>query len=213
MTVWAVVVAAGDATRFGGLKQYERLAGRRVIDWSLDSARAVCDGVVLVVPPALADRSEPGADVVVGGAATRPGSVRCGLEAVPPSAEVVVVHDAARPLAPASLFLSTVAAVRAGADGAVCAVPVDDTVKRVEDGEVRETVDRRGLWTAQTPQAFSAAVLRDAHRGLPEGTDDAALVEAAGGRVVVVGGDARNLKLTRPGDLAVAQALLATLAS
>lgn len=210
--VWGVVVAAGRADRFGRAKQYEPLGGRRVLDWSLDAARSACDGLVLVVPETAAERAEAAADVVVTGASTRSGSVRRGLAAVPVDAQVVVVHDAARPLAGASLFRSSVEAVREGADGALCALPVGDTLKRVEGTLVVETVERRGLWAVQTPQAFRAPVLRRAHAAESDATDDGALVEALGGRVVVVEGDPRNLKLTRPGDLVVAEALLATLA-
>lgn len=210
--MWAVVVAGGSATRYGRPKQYEQLGGRRVLDWSLAAARPSCDGVVLVVPEGMDDRPEPGAEVVVGGGPTRAGSVRRGLAAVSGDADVIVVHDAARPLATAALFASAVDAVRAGADGAVCAIPVDDTVKRVDGVVVVQTVDRRGLWAVQTPQAFGAGALRRAHAGEPEANDDAALVEGAGGRVVVVGGDRRNLKLTRPDDLVVAEALVITLA-
>jgi 2-C-methyl-D-erythritol 4-phosphate cytidylyltransferase len=206
-----VVVAAGGGARFGGPKQYALLAGRRVLDWSLDAARASCDGVVAVVPPDRAAQHEAAADVVVSGGATRSASVRNGLGAVAPDADVIVVHDAARPLATVVLFESVVVAVRAGADGAVCAVPVADTLKRVDAAVVVETLDRRPLWAAQTPQAFAAPALRRAHAGGPEATDDATLVEACGGRVVVVAGDPRNLKLTRPADLIVAEALLATL--
>jgi len=99
MSVWAVVVAAGTGVRFGTAKQYEQLGDRRVLDWALERARAVADGVVLVVPPERAGESELGVDAVVGGAETRAGSVRAGLAAIPHEAEVVVVHDAARPLA------------------------------------------------------------------------------------------------------------------
>ena len=210
--VWAIVVAGGGGRRFGGPKQFEDLHGRRVLDWSLAAARAACDGVVAVVP---ADRlagesahheSERG---TVAGGATRSGSVRAGLAAVPADAEIVVVHDAARPLAGAELFHRVVAAIRAGADAAVPGVPVADTVKRVKDGRVVATVDRSDLVGVQTPQAFRAGVLRQAHAGDPEATDDAALVEALGGAVVVVEGDPRNLKLTSPDDLTVARALLA----
>jgi 2-C-methyl-D-erythritol 4-phosphate cytidylyltransferase len=210
VTVWAVVVAAGIASRFGRLKQFEQLGSRRVVDWSLEAARAVCDGVVLVVPPG-APLDEPAADAVVQGAATRSGSVRRGMTAVPDDANVIVVQDAARPLAGAGLYQAVVAVVRDGADGCICAVPVSDTLKRVEDGVVAHTVDRHSLWAVQTPQAFAPDALRRAHQGEPEATDDAALVEAIGGKVVVVEGDHRNLKLTRPGDLAVAEALLGTL--
>jgi 2-C-methyl-D-erythritol 4-phosphate cytidylyltransferase len=205
--VWAIVVAGGGGRRFGGPKQFEDLHGRRVLDWSLAAAAAACDGVVPVVPAdRLADEPAPGA---VAGGATRSGSVRAGLAAVPGDAEIVVVHDAARPLAGAELFRRAVAAVRAGADAAVPGVPVADTVKRVEDGRVVETVDRSRLVAVQTPQAFRAAALRRAHAGDPEATDDAGLVEAMGGTVAVVEGDPRNFKLTSPDDLVVARALLA----
>jgi len=205
---WAIVVAAGQGSRFGRPKQYEPLAGRRVLDWSLDAARLSCDGVVLVVPADRAYDAEPGATAVVVGGASRSESVRNGLAAVPADAAVVVVHDGARPLATSALFDAAAGAVRAGAAGAICAVPVTDTVKRVSGSEVAETLDRRHLVAVQTPQAFDAAALRKAHAGRPEATDDAALVEAVGGRVVVVPGDVHNLKITNPEDLLVAEALL-----
>jgi 2-C-methyl-D-erythritol 4-phosphate cytidylyltransferase/2-C-methyl-D-erythritol 2,4-cyclodiphosphate synthase len=118
-----------------------------------------------------------------------------------------VVHDAARPLAGPELFRAVIAAVRAGAAGAVCAMPVTDTMKRVQGDTVLGTLDRTGLWAVQTPQAFGAGVLRAAHAGDGEATDDAALVEALGEPVVVVPGLAANLKLTEPQDLARAEVL------
>ncbi len=206
-SVWAIVVAGGGGLRFGGPKQFEDLHGRRVLDWSVAAARGACDGVVVVVP---ADRAATSGDSgVVAGGATRSASVRAGLAAVPADADIVVVHDAARPLAGPELFHRTVAAVRDGADAAIPAIPVTDTVKEVDGGRVVATVDRSRLVTVQTPQAFRAAILRRAHAGDPDATDDAALVEAMGGRVVVVEGDPRNLKLTSPDDLLVARALLA----
>lgn len=203
-TVWVVVVAAGAGSRFGRPKQYEALAGRRVIDWSLDAARASADGVVLVVPGDRIGDRETGADIVVAGATTRSGSVRAGLDAVPAAADVIVVHDGARPLAGPPLFAAVVAAVDAGADAALPGVPVTDTIRRRDGG----IVDRGDLLAVQTPQAFRAAALRRAHSGAPEATDDVSLVEAAGGKVVVVEGDPRNLKITHPDDLVVAAALL-----
>ncbi len=200
--VWAIVVAGGTGHRFGRPKQFEDLLGRRVLDWSLAAAVATCEGVVPVLP---ADSLEPGAEP---GGPTRCASVRAGLAAVPSDAEIVVVHDAARPLAPPDLFERVVAAVMAGADGAVPGVAVADTLKRVADDRVVETVERAGLVAVQTPQAFRAEILRRAHAGEPEATDDAALVEAAGGMVVVVEGDRRNLKLTSPDDLVMARALV-----
>ena len=206
MSVWAVVVAAGAGTRFGGPKQYEVVAGRRLLDWSLDAARAAADGVVLVVAADAVDRPEPGADAVVAGGATRSASVRAGLAAVPADADIVVVHDAARPAASVGLFERVIHAVRSGADAAVPGIPVVDTVKRVHGDVVVETLDRASLVAVQTPQAFRAAVLR---RVDGDATDDAALVEAAGGRVVVVPGDPANLKVTAPEDLDRVAAALA----
>jgi 2-C-methyl-D-erythritol 4-phosphate cytidylyltransferase len=148
-----------------------------------------------------------GATAVVPGGATRSASVRCGLAAVPAAAQVVLVHDAARPLASPELFGRVVAAVRAGAGAAVPVVPVADTIRDVDGG----VIDRERLRAVQTPQGFDAAALRAAHAGSPEGTDDAGLVEATGGRVVLVEGEPTNLKITGPHDLAVA-GLLAQLA-
>jgi 2-C-methyl-D-erythritol 4-phosphate cytidylyltransferase len=147
------------------------------------------------------------AAAVVGGA-TRSASVRAGLAAVAPSATIVVVHDAARPLASPALFEAVIGAVRRGADAAVPAVPVPDTVKRVDGDEVVETVARDELVVVQTPQAFRADALRAAHTGGADATDDAALIEAADGRVVIVPGERANLKVTTPADLVMAAAIL-----
>jgi 2-C-methyl-D-erythritol 4-phosphate cytidylyltransferase len=203
--VWTIVVAAGAGSRFGGAKQFADLGGRRVVDWAWATATTASDGVVVVVPP---DRAEPG---TVAGGATRAESVRKGLAAVPPEAAVLVVHDAARPFAGVELFAAVIAAVRAGADGAVPAITVADTIKQVDgDGVVVATPDRDALVAVQTPQAFRADVLRRAHAGGAEGTDDAALVEAIGGRVVTVPGDPVNRKLTLPEDLEWARQRAAT---
>jgi 2-C-methyl-D-erythritol 4-phosphate cytidylyltransferase len=199
---WAIVVAAGSGRRFGGAKQYERLGDRRVIDWSLATARACSDGVVAVVAEGCDD--EAAADRTVTGAATRSGSVRAGLAAVPDQAEVIVVHDAARPLASAQLFADVVGAVRDGADAALPGVPVSDTLRH-RDGTL---VDREELVAVQTPQAFAADRLRAVHTAEPEATDDASLIQAAGGTVVVVPGEPANRKITDPDDLVVAAALL-----
>lgn len=202
--VWTIVVAAGSATRFGRPKQYEPLGDRRVLDWSLRAARSASDGVVLVVAPDHADAPEPGADHVVAGQATRSGSVRAGLGAVPDDARVVLVHDGARPLAGADLFGSVVAALGQGADAVVPAVPVVDTVRSRTTG----VVDRSDLVIVQTPQAFGAEALRAAHHGGDESTDDASLVEASGGTVLLVPGTPTNIKITYPTDLLLAEALL-----
>ncbi|HEX6381867.1 MAG TPA: 2-C-methyl-D-erythritol 4-phosphate cytidylyltransferase [Acidimicrobiia bacterium] len=210
--VWAIVVAGGSGSRFGDAapKQFLDLGGLRLIDWALAAASAACGGVVAVLPAAHLDATLPPGVVSVAGGSTRSGSVRAGLEAVPADAAVIVVHDAARPLADSALFERVIAAVRAGADGAVPGVPVADTIKRVDpaDGLVLETLDRPTLRAIQTPQAFAAGALRQAHAGGGDATDDAALVEVAGGRVVVVEGDPSNLKVTGPEDLVRAEDLL-----
>ncbi len=214
MSVWAVVVAAGSGSRFGAQKQFASIGGRPMVAWSVVSARSVADGVVVVLPeadPGLhgdVDRLH-GADLGVPGGATRAASVRSGLHAVPEDADVVVVHDGARPLASPALFRAVVDAVSAGADAVVPGLAVTDTLKRVVDGDVVDTVARDGLVGVQTPQAFRAEVLRRAHDGEPDATDDAALVEAVGATVRVVPGDPRNLKVTTPADLEIAQALAA----
>ena len=205
--VWGIVVAAGWGERFGGPKQFSDLGGARVVDHAVETAATACDAVVVVVPDAAAWQGARVAAVVNGGS-TRAASVRAGLAAVPHDAEIIVVHDAARPLAGVALFESVIDAVRAGADGAVPGIAVADTLKRVEDVRVTATVDRVGLVAVQTPQAFRAAALRAAHAGRADATDDAALVEALGGEVVVVPGDPRNLKVTGPADLMIAAALL-----
>ncbi len=207
--VWGVVVAGGSGRRFGAPKQFALLAGRPVVEWSVLACRSVADGVVLVLPPGATSRH--GADVVVPGGPTRSASVRHGLEAIPADATVVVVHDGARPLADPALFQAVVEAVGEDAPGAICAVALADTVKRVggEPPVVQATLARADLVAVQTPQAFLADVLRQAHVDGPDATDDAALLEALGATVRVVPGDPRNLKLTTPADLAYAEHLLA----
>lgn len=205
-STWVIVVAAGSGSRFGGAKQYAPLLGRRVVDWSLEAARSVADGVVLVVPPDRAGEHEPGADRVVAGGATRSASVRAGLSAVPVDATVVLVHDGARPVASHALFRAVVDAVLAGAEVAVPVQPLVDTVT----DEHGVPVDRDALRAVQTPQGFAADVLRRVHATEPEATDDASLVVAAGGRLRQVSGERWNLKVTEPDDLHVAETILET---
>ncbi len=204
---WTIVVAAGGGTRFGGAKQFARLGGVSVLERAVGVARESSDGVVVVLPDGAQWQPPAGVHTATGGA-TRSDSVRSGLDLVPADAAIVVVHDAARPLATRRLFAAVIDAVRAGADAAIPAIAVSDTIKRVDDGHVVETLPRAGLVAVQTPQAFRAAVLRDAHATDGIDTDDAALVEARGGRVVVVEGERRNFKLTLADDLELAQALL-----
>ena len=205
--VWCIVVAGGTGRRFGSMKQFELLAGSRVIDRSVRIAAEVCDGVVVVLPEQVL--GTPGstvdhADAVVAGGDTRAASVRAGLSRVPPDAQVVLVHDAARPLASVGLFRRVVAAVRAGSDAVVPAIEVVDTIRAVDGG----VVDRARLRAVQTPQGFRADVLRRAHATESEATDDAGLVENCGGHVTLIEGERTNLKLTDPADIDVATAWL-----
>lgn len=203
--VWTIIVAGGRGERFGVVKQYEPLAGGRVIDLAREAAESVSDGVVLVVPAADVEREHG-----VAGGSTRSASVRSGLAAVPAEATIVCVHDAARPLATPALFARVCAAISAGADAAVPAVAVRDTIKVVDGaGVVVATPDRAGLVAAQTPQGFRAAALRRAHASGAEASDDAALVERLGGRVVTVPGEPWNRKITDPDDLEWARRHLA----
>ncbi len=207
MRTWTIVVAAGSGARFGASKQFARVNGRRAVDRAVEVAAEACDGVVVVLPAGESWAGPPVAAHVPGGA-SRSASVRAGLAAVPADVEVILVHDAARPLARRELFDRVVeAVVKGGADGAVPALPMTDTVKQVDGDHVADTIDRSELVVVQTPQAFRADRLRAAHGGKPDGTDDAELVERAGGKVVVVDGEPTNIKLTQPTDLAVAEAL------
>jgi len=204
MSVAAVVVAGGRGSRFGSAKQFADLDGETVSAHSVRLARSVASSVVLVVPEGYRGSGE-GADLVVIGGPTRASSVRAGL-AECTEADIVVVHDAARPLASSDLFGAVVDAVIGGADAAVPGLAITDTVKLVVHDEgvsvIRDTVPREDLVTVQTPQAFRRDVLVRAHASDPEATDDAALVEALGARVVVVPGEPGNIKITEPQDLA-----------
>jgi 2-C-methyl-D-erythritol 4-phosphate cytidylyltransferase len=213
--VWSIVVAGGSGRRFGQLKQFSPLAGRPVLEWAVEACRLHSAGVVLVLPSdaARSDGPQHGADIVVAGGPSRAASVGRGLAAVPEVAEVVLVHDAARPLTTPATFEAVLGALAEdGVDGVVPGVPVHDTIKQVDSFQtVTATLDRATLVAVQTPQGFRAAALRRAHSadGTEGATDDAVLVEATGGRVRVVPGDPGNLKITTPDDLALAERLLA----
>jgi 2-C-methyl-D-erythritol 4-phosphate cytidylyltransferase len=202
---WAIVVAAGGGTRFGAEKQFATLGSETVLDRAVRVAASACQGVVVVLPAG----AQPMTGVITAeGGATRSASVRAGLACVPDDVEIIVVHDAARPLASPQLFKRVIDAVAAGADGAVPAIPVVDTLKRMHNERVVETVDRTDVVAVQTPQAFRASSLRAAHASNDDATDDAATVEAAGGTIVIVPGERQNLKLTVADDLDVIRALI-----
>ena len=216
--VWAIVVAAGEGNRFGDAKQFQPLGDRCVIDWTVRGAARCCQGVVVVLPegrtvgedawaPSPGPSGCGGGEVaVVAGGVLRSDSVRCGLSLVPGDAGIVLVHDGARPLAGDAVFMRVIQAVRGGADAAVPVIDLTDTIRRRGGG----VADRSEFVAVQTPQAFRADVLRAAHATGADATDDATLVEAAGATVTMVAGDSRNLKITEPHDLAVAEMLLRT---
>jgi 2-C-methyl-D-erythritol 4-phosphate cytidylyltransferase len=217
LTTWAIVVAGGDGARLGAdrPKAFVGLGDRVLLAWSvemLDEHPAV-DGIVLVVPagweePATLladDRAAGKVAAAVAGGPSRSQSVAAGLAEVPDDADLIVVHDAARPFATAELVTRVLSGL-ADAEGAVPGVAVTDTIKRVAGGRVAETPPRASLVAVQTPQAFTAAALRrayavDAER-LAAATDCASLLEAQGAAVAVVDGDPGNIKITTTDDLA-----------
>lgn len=219
----AIVLAAGSGERLGSSvpKAFVGLGGRPMLAHAVASALAcpAVDAVVVAAPAGSEELAhaalEPfGTHAVVTGGESRQASVRAALGAIPEGVGVVVCHDAARPLATPALFSAVIAALgTSGADGAVPIVPVADTVKRIRDGVVVGTEPREELGLAQTPQAFRTPALRDAHaRGEAAGatfTDDAAVLEWAGYRVVPVDGEPSNFKITTAEDLARAERLLA----
>lgn len=219
-------MAGGAGRRFGSMKQFEELGGRRVIDHAVEHALESSDAVVVVVPTDdveiesvhFGSHVDAGTIVVVAGGPTRTSSVRHGLKAVTDEAEIVLVHDAARPFASIALFESVIHAVESGSDGAVPGLPMVDTVKMIEVRDVPRmggvfpqvvsTPDRATLVSVQTPQGFRADVLRRAYESEIDSTDDSALVEAIGGTVIVVPGEADNRKITHVEDLAWARSVL-----
>lgn len=221
MSTWAVVAAAGRGERLGSdrPKAFARLGDRPLLAESLERLDACewIDSIVVAAPegweePVILLAEELGCGKVsasVTGGASRAESVRAAMAEVPQDASVVLVHDAARPLVPDEVVERVLAPLSDGWDGAVPAIPLADTVKRVAKDAVVETVDRSELVAVQTPQAFAAPVLREALSGeIAAASDCASLVEARGGRIKVVEGDPRLLKVTQPSDLDLIKALL-----
>ncbi len=213
----AVIVAAGSGSRAGGAKQWRALSGKPVARWSLEAFQAAGAAEVVVViaagdeaQAATAFAGLSGWRAVTGGA-DRAASVRAGLEALTAAPDMpVLVHDAARPLLTPAHVRQLLDALP-NSDGAILALPVADSLRRGADGLLAEGVDRDNLWRAQTPQAFPLGVLRAAYDDLPPGdspTDEADVVRRAGGKVRLVSGDPRLMKLTFPEDFAMAEALV-----
>jgi 2-C-methyl-D-erythritol 4-phosphate cytidylyltransferase len=204
MSVVGLIPAGGSGERLGAdrPKAFVVCAGRPLVEWSVEALSAVCSRVVVAVPAGL----EQPPDRVTAGA-TRSASVRNALAAAP-EATVVVIHDAARPMVTADLVARCVAALD-GVDGAIAASPVSDTIHVASpDLLIADSPDRSTLWAAQTPQVFSADVLRRAHDSKEEVTDEASLVASIGATVRLIEGPSDNIKVTTPTDLRLAEALL-----
>jgi 2-C-methyl-D-erythritol 4-phosphate cytidylyltransferase len=223
LSTWAVLVAAGRGERLGGdrPKAFAPLRGRPLLAESLERLEASdwVDAVVVVAPeeweePSILVAEELGCGKVtatVTGGPSRADSVRLGVAEADGGAVAILVHDAARPLLSQDVLERVLGALGSGWDGAVPGLPVADTIKRMEGEQVAETLPRGELVAVQTPQAFAAPALRSALDGdIANASDCASLVEARGGRVTVVPGDPRLLKVTTPEDLALVETWLAT---
>ena len=221
MSVWAVLAGAGRGERLGSdrPKAFARLGGRPLLAESLERLEGSewIDAIVIAAPPEWEEPSILVAEEIaatkvssaVTGGDTRSESVRLALADVPGDAAAVLVHDAARPLVPDEVIERVLAPLGEGWDGAVPVLPLSDTVKRVDGERVVETLPRGELVAAQTPQAFTAEVLRQALAGdVSAATDCASLVEARGGRVKAVAGDPKLLKVTDAEDLALVESWL-----
>ena len=217
-----MLAAAGRGERLGSdrPKAFARLAGRPLLAESLERLETSewIGAIVLVVPPGWEEPSillaeELGCGKVtasIPGGATRGDSVKLGLAEIADDAAAVLVHDAARPLVTDDVIQRVLEPLASGFDGAVPALPVADTIKRVADATVVETLPRAELVAVQTPQAFEPSILRRAFAGdVAASSDCASLVEAAGGRIAVVPGEQRLLKVTGPEDLALVESWLA----
>ena len=228
MKTSAIIVAAGSGVRLGSdvPKAFVKLAGRTMLSYSLVTVRQVSsiDEVVITIPEGFETAAR--AEVVAAGlgipvkitpgGVERQDSVRIALELTSAESDLVIVHDAARPLATPAIFESCLtAAIRTGA--AIAAIPVSDTLKGVTDSAITATIARANLWQAQTPQAFRRDLLIAAHkhaiRDKTIATDDADLVERTAARVEVVEASTTNIKITTPSDLAIVEAIIASLSS
>jgi len=205
---WAIVLAAGGGTRFGGRKQDADLGGATLLHRTLATAAQACDGVVAVLPdaPTVAPSHGDAASVRVQGGATRAQSVRAGLAAVPDDAGIVVVADAAHPLATAELYRRVIDAVRDGAEAAIPGLPLTEAVATLEPGGYTgTTVAAAGRVLVQTPHAFRADLLRRAHATGADAVEDSSLVASLGAKVLVVPGDPGNLHVTTTEELELAR--------
>lgn len=210
MKIWTIVVAAGQGLRFGSKKQFAELSGASVLFHSVLAASSVSDGIVVVTTDEDLEYAkvslqnvEKVKEVVVGGS-TRSKSVRKGLEQVPQNCDILIVHDGVRPLASEKLFKSVIEKIQEGSEAVVPVVPIADSLRLISG----EQIDRSEVVAIQTPQAFKATLLLKAHSTSESASDDASLVELAGGTIDFVDGDVRNLKITVSSDLQIAENFL-----
>lgn len=222
MKISAIIVAGGEGRRMGGPKQFIDIAGVPMVVRALKvfNGCASVDEIVLVVPfeniqlakKLIADHSLKHVGAIVAGGGGRQGSVYNGLQAVSPDSDYVLIHDGSRPLVTEKLITDLIADLK-GADAAVVAVPVTDTLKEVKDGkEISRTLDRGLLWAAQTPQGFRTSLIKEAHeRAQKNGylaTDDSSLLERLGHKVKVITGSYENIKVTTPVDVKLAECII-----
>lgn len=202
MSTWAILLAAGSGSRFGSRKQDIDLSGKPLWRWSYDALEASPVHGIVVVGEGIPDG--------VPGGERRQDSVAAGLSVVPTDAEIVLVHDAARPALSVDLVARVLERCEVGdVDGVVPVLPVTDTIKVIDEGIVVRTLDRDRLVTVQTPQAFRASTLRQCHEDVQQDvTDDASMLEMAGYRVAVVAGEPQNLKVTHRTDVVLAEEAL-----
>ena len=220
-SAWAVIVAAGEGRRFGGdePKQFASLAGKPLLLWTIDAFRThrriagssvVLPGAALKHPPGWVERLKTEGVRVVAGGSTRTDSVRLGLATVPSDVEIVAVHDGVRPLITRQGIERVMEAVSEGR-GAIAARPITDSLKEVDErGRVVRSAERRGIWGAETPQAFPRGLIEEIHRRAKAdgvtASDCASLCERYGVDVVAVELEEPNLKVTRRADLSLAEA-------
>ena len=216
MKTVAIIVAGGQGKRMGRPKQFIKIAGKPMLAWTVDAFQRVkaVDGIILVITPdqeVLAKKIKSSKIIaIVPGGKQRQDSVRNGLAALPKGVQFVLIHDGARPAVLAATINGTIKAARQHG-AAIAAVPVKDTIKRVASRELRvvDTLDREGLWAAQTPQTFTVPLIKKAYEQLKHDvTDDAGVVEKFGIPVKIVMGSYSNLKVTIPEDLSIMAAIL-----
>jgi 2-C-methyl-D-erythritol 4-phosphate cytidylyltransferase len=205
--VWAIVLAGGEARRFGARpKQFEQVNALRMVDHPVAAARRTCHGVALVLPPGRRWDGEP-VDTLAEGGDHQSESLRAGLATLPADAAIAVVADPAHPLASDALFRAVIDAVRRGADGAVPVVPILEVIQRVKDGRVLDTLPKNDLVLTQSPHAFRVNVLRTLHADRPRPAENSGLLVANGYRVDAIPGEPDNLHVTTPEELAVVRRL------